>query len=408
MENVAIVGAGLAGLTLAAALRQEGVPARVWEQAPEFGEVGAGIQLAPNATRLLRRLGLGEHLSRVAVRPEAIEMRRWDDNSVIARTQLGARCEQEYGAPYYTVHRADLHEGLLALLEPETVRAAARCVAVTDADDDAGAGADDGAGAGAGAGDGVGASAGDGEGAGATVWFADGSTASAGLVVGADGIHSTVRAALLTDEPRFSGQTIYRAVVAAEQVPFLIEEPKVVLWLGPDQHVVSYPVSAGRSVSFGATTPAAGWSSESWSAAGSVAELASAYRGWHPQVRQLIGAAGRVSRWALHDRDPVPRWSGHRVTLVGDAAHPMLPFVAQGAAQAIEDAEALAHHLDFARYTVERRPRVARVAAVAQAGLHDYHLSDGPEQQARDGRLRESTVADQDWLYTDQLTGANR
>jgi salicylate hydroxylase len=379
MENVGIVGAGLAGLTLVAALRQEGVPARVWEQAPAFGEVGAGIQLAPNATRLLRRLGLGEHLSRVAVRPEAIEMRRWDDNSVIARTELGARCEQEYGAPYYAVHRADLHEGLRTLLGPETVRAAARCVAVTDSDE------------------------------GATVRFADGSTASAGLVVGADGIHSTVRATLLSDEPRFSGQTIYRAVVAAEQVPFLLEEPKVVLWLGPDQHVVSYPVCAGRSVSFGATAPAAGWSSESWSAAGSVAELASAYQGWHPQVRQLIGSAGRVSRWALHDRDPVPRWSGRRVTLVGDAAHPMLPFVAQGANQAIEDAVVLSRCLAapqaetaeaLRRYERLRRERVDRVHEISRGNATTLNLADGDDQQRRDDDLaRRQRLRNQAWLY---------
>lgn len=370
METVAIVGAGPAGLTLAAALRRAGVPARVWEQAATFRPVGAGVQLAPNATRLLLRLGLGEHLRRVAVRPEAIEMRRWDDNSVLARTVLGSRCEREWGAPYYAVHRADLHEGLRALLPEGTVRNAARCVSVADS------------------------------GAGATLRFADGSTAEAGLVVGADGIHSTVRAGLMTDAPRFSGQTIYRAVVAAERVPELLEEPKVMLWLGPDRHVVSYPVSAGRSVSFGATAPAPGWSAESWSAAGSVAELADAYRDWHPQVRQLLGAADAVSRWALHDRDPVPRWNGRRVTLIGDAAHPMLPFAAQGANQAIEDAVVLARCLAapgadpaeaLQRYGRIRRGRVDRVHEISRRNTTALHLAAGPAERPR--------AEDQAWLY---------
>ncbi|MEU8610208.1 FAD-dependent monooxygenase [Actinoplanes sp. NPDC048791] len=379
MENVGIVGAGLAGLTLAAALQREGVTARVWEQAPAFGQVGAGIQLAPNATRLLRRLGLTEHLRRVAVRPEAIELRRWDDNSVIARTVLGAQCEQEYGAPYYTVHRADLHEGLRSLLGPDVVRAAARVVSVADSDE------------------------------GATLKFGDGSTASAGLVAGADGIHSTVRAGLMADEPHFSGQSIYRAVVAAQQVPFLRAEPKVVLWLGPDRHVVCYPVSAGRSVSFGATAPAAGWYPESWTAAGSVTELADAYRDWHPQVRDLLGAADAVTRWALHDRDPVPRWSGRRVTLVGDAAHPMLPFVAQGANQAIEDAVVLARCLSaprvepaeaLERYERLRRDRVDRVHEISRRNATVLHLSDGPGQRRRDDELaRRQRLHEQSWLY---------
>ncbi|WP_433831155.1 FAD-dependent monooxygenase [Actinoplanes sp. CA-015351] len=377
MDNVAIIGAGLAGLTLAAALRAEGRPVTVWEQADAFGPVGAGIQLAPNATRLLNRLGLAEHLRKVAVRPEAIELRRWDDDSVIARTELGASCEQEYGAPYYTVHRADLHDGLLRLLDPATVRAGARCTAVTGGDD------------------------------GATVTFADGSVHRAGLVAGADGIHSVVRATLMTDEPRFSGQSILRAVVPAGDVPFLLTEPKVVLWLGPHQHVVCYPVSGGRSVSFGATMPAGGWYPESWSSPGSITDLAEAYRDWHPRVRRLIGAAGSVSRWALHDRDPVPRWSGRRVTLVGDAAHPMLPFLAQGANQAVEDAAVLARCLTAApvpdalrSYERLRRERVDRVHEISRRNATVLHLADGAGQRRRDGELsREQRLREQAWLY---------
>ncbi|WP_045743702.1 FAD-dependent monooxygenase [Actinoplanes rectilineatus] len=379
MDDVAIVGAGLAGLTLAAALRQAGVPVRVWEQTRTFGTVGAGIQLAPNATRLLHRLGLRDRLRDTAVRPSAIEMRRWDDDAVIARTELGTACERQFGAPYLTVHRADLHEALLGLLPPGTVRPASRCVSVTENDH------------------------------GATLHFEDGTTDTATLVAGADGIHSAVREGLATDRPRFSGQTIHRALVPAGRVPELLVDPKVVLWLGPDQHAVSYPVAGGRLVSFGATMPAATWRTESWTAAGSPGDLAAAYDGWHPQVRRLIDGVDTVSRWALHDRDPVPHWSGRHVTLVGDAAHPMLPFVAQGANQAIEDAIILARCLTetdlsipeaLQRYEQLRRERVDRVHGLSRGNATTFHVDDGAGRRERDDTLAaERRLQEQAWLY---------
>lgn len=308
---VTIVGAGIAGLTLAGVLRQAGTSYRVVDQASQFGQVGAGIQLAPNAVRLLHGLGLAERLAAVAVRPQAMQVSHWQDDHLLSVTTLGSSCQDVYGAPYYTVHRADLHAVL------------------------AGAGGTDGLGLRTGL---VGLSerASDVE-----LTFADGSRGRSGIVVGADGIHSVVRQVIANDQPRPAGGSIFRGLVPADQVPELARVPMIRMWVGPGQHCVCYPVDAGRAISFSATVPARQASSESWSALGSSAELVSAYRGWSPVLRRLLSAAEVVGRWDLHDRDPIPKWTTARVALVGDAAHPMLPFMAQGGNQAIEDAVTL-------------------------------------------------------------------
>jgi salicylate hydroxylase len=377
---VAVVGAGIAGLTLALALRRAGLRCQVFEQAGRLAEVGAGVQIAPNAARLLHRLGLADHLTAVAARPHCIQMSRWNDGATIMRTPLGADCERMFGAPYYVMHRADLHRGLLALLPPDTVHLGRRCVRVEER-------------------------AGEAE-----LEFGDGSSVTADVVVGADGIHSAVRDHLVRDAPRFSGQTIYRGLVPADRMPFLAE-PRVQLWLGPGQHCVAYPVSGGALISFGATTPAGEWFAESWSAAGRIEDLAAAYRGWHPAVLELIAAAKAVGRWALHDRDPLPRWSWRRSTLVGDAAHPMLPFLAQGANQAIEDAVALAACLRGAasggdvehalcRYEAMRRPRTEEIQRRSRDNTRNLHLPDGAEQRRRDEHLAgRADLGSQWWLY---------
>ncbi len=378
--RVAVVGAGIAGLTVAAALVHSGLRCEVFEQARLLGEVGAGVQVAPNAARLLHRLGLGEWLRETAVRPRAIEMRRWDDNSVLRRTPLGQACEQLFGAPYYTVLRADLHRGLVERVPAGTVHLGLRCTAVVERCD------------------------------GVRLQFADGSSVTADVVIGADGIHSRVRDLLVRDEPRYSGQCIYRALLPAGRLPFLLREPKVVLWLGPGRHCVCYPVDGGRRISLAATIPDPHWAAESWSAQGDPADLAAAYLDWHPEVRAVTSAADALGRWALHDREPLPRWSTDRATVVGDAAHPMLPFLAQGANQAIEDALALAACLRevsldaipaaLARYQNARKPRTAQVHRTARANTTALHLPDGPEQRTRDAVLAaHATLGDQEWIY---------
>lgn len=381
--RVAVAGAGIAGLAFAAALHRAGIDCHVYEQAEHLTEVGAGVQVAPNATRLLHRLSLRDRLRAVAVTPQAIEMRRWDDGRLLQRTPLGSLCRRRFGAPYYAVHRADLHSGLLSLAPPDRVHLGARLVAVTQSTDEA------------------------------RLHLSDGTTVAADLVVGADGIRSIVREQIVADQPRYSGQTIYRGLVPAQRVPFLLTDPRVQLWLGPDQHVVCYPVSSGRQVSFGATVSASDWREESWSALGDVAQLAAAYVGWHPDVARLIGAAETVSRWALHDRESIGRLSSGRAVVIGDAAHPMLPFQAQGANQAIEDAVVLALCLAEAgpgglsslntalrRYERIRLPRTTRIQRQSRANAQTFHLVDGDAQRRRDTSAQTSSGLDRhEWLF---------
>jgi salicylate hydroxylase len=390
--RVAVAGAGIAGLAFAAALHRAGIDCHVYEQAERLTEVGAGVQVAPNATRLLHRLSLRDRLRAVAVVPQAIEMRRWDDGRLLQRTPLGSLCRRRFGAPYYALHRADLHSGLLSLAPPDRVHLGARLVAVTQGADEA------------------------------RLHMSDGTTVAADLVVGADGIHSVVREQIVADRPRYSGQTIYRGLVPAERVPYLLTDPRVQLWFGPDQHCVCYPVSSGRQVSFGATVSASDWREESWSARGDAAQLAKAYAGWHPDVIRLIEAAETVSRWALHDRESIDRLSVGRVAVIGDAAHPMLPFQAQGANQAIEDAVVLAACLADAgpiglsaalrRYESIRLPRTTRIQRQSRANAETFHLVDGDAQRRRDSSAQTSSGLDRhEWLFgydAEQATATSR
>ncbi|OLF09583.1 salicylate 1-monooxygenase [Actinophytocola xanthii] len=376
---MAVVGAGMAGLTLAAALARHGIECRVFEQTGGLAAVGAGIQLSPNGTRPLLELGLGPALDRVAARPGAIEVRRWDDGRLLTSTVLGADCERAYRAPYLTVHRADLQRCLLDAVPAGVVRLGRRCVGVRELDGTA------------------------------RVEFADGSVAEADVVVGADGIRSVVRGCLVEDAPRPSGQAVFRGVVDIAAVPG-ISGGDVSIWVGPGRHCVCYPISAGRRLSFAASTPAGDWREESWSVRGEVSDLLAAYTGWSPVLRALLAAPESVSRWALHDRPEPARWSGARTTLVGDAAHPMLPFGAQGLSQGVEDAVTLAALLArssadtvphaLRRYERIRRPRVARVRRFVADNQRDHHLLDGPGQHARDRTLDDDWELDsRAWLF---------
>jgi salicylate hydroxylase len=389
MTRIAVVGAGIAGLVAAAALQRHGVRGQVFEQTRHLREIGAGIQVSPNGSRVLHRLGLGATLARVATRPAALEVRRWDDGSLLARSPLGDTCEAAFGFPYYTIHRADLHQSLLELVTEGTVHLGKRCLAV-DQDPDA-----------------------------VRLKFDDGTTTAADLVIGADGIRSAVRRVLVDDEPRYSGHTMYRGLVPADRVPHLAGEPRITIWLGPGQHCVCYPVSGGRQFSFAASAPCDTWHVESWSAAADSADLLAAYRGWHDDVLGVLSAAGGLTRWALHDRPPVPTWTGDRLVLVGDAAHPMLPFGAQGASQAIEDTAALVACLDgvapsglaaaLARYERVRQPRVARVRRFIAANESSHHLDDGQDQRRRDESIGDEwRLREREWLFGYDAEGAAR
>lgn len=378
--RVAVIGSGTAGLTVAAALKQLAVECVIFERATVLREVGAGIQLSPNATRPLYQLGLGPALDVKAVRPHAIEMRRWRDGHLLLRTELGQECARRYQAPYLTVHRADLQHTLVSLATSDAdLRLGHECVGVDEGPDEV------------------------------ELRFANGARFTADLVIGADGIHSVIRQGLVADQPRFSGQAVYRGLVPAERLPDVASDPRVRIWLGPGRHCVYYPISAGRLISFVATAPAPQWRTESWTAPGDVAELLAGYEGWSAHVQRVLGAADAVTRWAIHDRDSVPSWSTERITLIGDAAHPMLPFGAQRASQAIEDAVALAAALRQApgrigmalkRYEAVRIARTEQVHRTMRENTRNHHYSDGEEQQARDRMMPERWgLAAQAWLY---------
>ncbi len=380
--QVAVIGAGIAGLTLAVALAEAGVEHAVYERAPALGEVGAGVQVAPNASKLLRRLGLADRLECAGVRSQAWELRRWQDNTLLGRNRFGAAGERRYGAPYYTLHRADLHEALLELTPPQRVRLGRHCVGLRE--DANGVWAD----------------------------FADGGQVRAEVVVGADGIRSTVREHLVADATRDAGQCVYRALVPAALAPPELAEPNVTLWLGPGQHAVCYPIRAGELVNLVATAPAPADAGESWTATGRVEDLLAAYAGWAEPLRRLLAAAPEVGVWSLRDRAALTRWHSARVTLVGDAAHPMLPFLAQGANQAVEDAVVLAVCLrrwadgtsDLARalswYAQARIERTNEVQRVSRERTSVLHIPDGAGQRRRDQALATSGEPPAAaWLY---------
>jgi salicylate hydroxylase len=382
--DVVVIGAGIGGLTAALSLARAGITVRVFEQAPALREVGAGIQLAPNATRILHRLGLAGALARVAVRPARSEIRRWDDGRVLWSQPLGDVVERRFGAPYYHLYRPDLLAVLADALPPGVLTLERRFIGLTERDADV------------------------------EVHLADGGSVRADAVVGADGIHSAVRAALFGPEsPRFSGSTAYRGLVPVERLAHLDLPRQGYAWLGPDRHFVHYYVAGGRLMNFVAVCPAGDWRVESWSARGRVADALGEFSGFHPLVREIIGSVDETYRWALYDREPLDRWTVGRATLLGDAAHAMLPFLAQGACQAVEDAAVLARCLAGAasgavadcltRYEAVRKPRATKVQKGSFANATTYHLPDGPAQQVRDARYaaqaREEPYAARGWLF---------
>jgi 6-hydroxynicotinate 3-monooxygenase len=338
--RIAIVGAGMGGLTAAATLRRIGAEVHVYEQATRFGRVGAGIQMTPNAMKVLRTLGLEEHLVRIAYRPAVMRNREWDTGELTFELRLGETAERRYGAPYLLLHRGDLHEALTTLVPGGVVHLEKRLVDVDQA------------------GDAV------------ELRFADGTRARADAVIGADGVHSRVREIILGPEQAvFAGRVAYRTVYPAELLGGHRIDPGC-KWWGPDRHTVIYYVSAGTEVYFTTSVPEE-WRVESWSTEGDVETLRAAFRGFHPDVRKVFAACPRVHRWAIYERDPLPAWSRGRVALLGDACHPMTPYMAQGAATSMEDAAVLARCLGgtgpggiveaFRRYEGARKPRTSRI-----------------------------------------------
>ncbi|MEO1902888.1 MAG: FAD-dependent monooxygenase [Alcanivorax sp.] len=396
--RVGIIGGGIGGVALARALGRRGIDFHLFEQAPAFGEVGAGVQMTPNAVKVLKALGLTEALDDIGFLPESMRGINWQTGETLFRTPLKDTFPQVYGAEFYHVHRADLHGILAADLSADKVTFNARCTGIEEQDD------------------------------GVLARFDDGGEFKADLVVGADGIHSPVRASLWGhDQPQFTGHMCWRALVPVDQHPLPFVGPDAAFWMGPKAHVVTYYVKGGQAVNIVAVTETADWVEESWTEPSSTEELLAAYEGWNDDLIRLFKMTdpSQTFKWGLFDHDPLTRWSTGRATLLGDAAHPMLPFLSQGAAMAIEDAyvlaEALTHYQGepaaaLRAYEQERRPRTSEVQLQARERGRSYHLSTPEELRKRDEAFREAQKKDPnavgiraEWIYEyDATTCAER
>jgi len=360
--DVAIVGAGMGGLATAAALRLVGIDVTVYEQATQFARIGAGIQIGCNAMKVLRRLGLEPMLRSQSFYPRSWNNRDWRTGDIKFDMIFGETAEQKFGAPYLLAHRGDLHAALASAVPDECIRLGHRLVGLDET------------------------------GEGIRLTFANGATGLADAVIGADGVHSTVRDILFgTSAVNFTGRIAYRTTYPAA----LLGEHRIgdcTKWWGEDRHIVIYYVKPDRSEVYLVTSqPEPEFRIESWSAKGDVTQLRKAFAGFDREVEQVLAACPDVHKWAIVDRDALPRWQEGNVTLLGDACHPMTPYMAQGAAMAIEDAAVLSRCLDgvgpdgvaaaFRRFEATRKERTARVQETSRKNIW----------------LREKTNAD--WVY---------
>jgi salicylate hydroxylase len=365
-QHIIIAGAGLGGLTLALCLHEVGFRVTVLEQAPALGEVGAGVQISANGARVLYHLGLEDALRAVAFLPERGELRHWQSGETLITRPLGRASEEAYGFPYFHLHRADFHAVLssaLAKRAPDSVRLNTRVSDFQQSEKQV------------------------------SVFTESGETIHGDALIGCDGIHSAVRSRLLgPDAPRFTGCIAWRATVPASSLPDGHVRPVATNWIGKGGHFVHYYVRRGELVNCVGVMEQDEWLEESWSAQGDKEQFLETFRDWHPDLQTVIRQTETCFRWGLFDRDPLPSWGEGRVTLLGDACHPMLPFMAQGAVMAIEDAYTLAQCLAVAetdvegaltRYSDLRRERTAMVQRMSRANIEFFHDADMPDLEAR-------------------------
>jgi len=346
--NVAIIGAGMGGLATAAALRKVAIDVTVYEQAKQFARLGAGIQVGCNAMKVLRGLGLEQRMRRQSFYPRSWNNRDWRTGEVKFDMIFGESAEAKFGAPYLLAHRGDLHAALASAVPEELVKLNHKLVGLDEIAD------------------------------GVRLTFADGTTATTDAVVGADGVHSAVRDIMFETAPvQYTGRIAYRTTYPAA----LLNGEKIddcTKWWGEDRHIVIYYVKPDRSEIYLVTSqPEPEFRIESWSAKGDVRELRKAFAGFDRQVEQVLAVCPDVHKWAIVDREALDRWAEGRVTLLGDACHPMTPYMAQGAAMAIEDAAVLSRCLDgvdcdgiadaLRRFEATRRERTSRVQATSRA-----------------------------------------
>ncbi|MCW7538821.1 FAD-dependent monooxygenase [Aquabacterium sp. A7-Y] len=379
--RVVVIGAGIGGLAAAAALRQRGHEVVVCERAAQLGEVGAGLQVGPNAVKVIRALGLEDAFMAVAAEPTERVSLDWNDGSERYREPFMHQMSKLYGARYLMAHRADLHKLLLGLLPESALSTGRICIGVENTAE------------------------------GAVARFADGRQIEADVVLGADGIHSVVRGTLFgSGAARFTDQICWRVIIPMDDFLSVAPRLKVPLsgseytgWIGPTGHVLFYPLRGGQLLNIFAGRVSRDWAEESWAVGSDVGELLDAYAGWNDGMLAVLAKAKETSKWGIHDRDPLPHWVQGRIALLGDAAHPMMPTLAQGAAISLEDGYAVARHLDqgradpgaaLAAYERERQPRASKVQLQAR------------QQFLNNQRVPAPPPLPVDWIYGhDAVTG---
>ena len=391
-DQIAIVGGGIGGLTAALALIRHGIPVEVYEQAPELKELGAGVQISSNGTRVLYALGLGEGIERLGVVVAGKEIRLWKTGQTWKLFDLGAVSVERYGFPYMMFHRGDLHGLLVEAIRrerPDALHLDRKCVGVSQ------------------------------EAGQVAVTFETGAPARAPIVIGADGVQSRVRAALFgADRPEFTGIVAWRGLVPRERVPAGVKMEVGTNWVGPGGHVVHYPVRGGALLNFVGLLERDDWRVESWTVQGTIDEFANDFRGWHADVQALIRSVDVPYKWALFSRPPMQRWTKDRVTLLGDACHSMLPMLAQGAVMALEDGYVLARAIKqhgatpaaLQRYEAARRDRANRAVQGLADNAKRFHNPDLAHAAGAEAYIAREWQEDKvkqryEWLFTYDATG---
>ncbi len=381
--KIIIAGAGLGGLAAASCLLKAGFDVEVYEQAPALGEVGAGIQISANAFHVMRHLGVGEDMLRVGVRPGAYVFRLHDTGEELQRFELAKDHEAKHGAPYVQMHRADFHDILAARArsaKPDLIRLGHRLVDFVERPGHVEA------------------------------RFANGHVARGDLLIGADGLKSAVRRQIVGETPAtYTGDGAWRLVVPVERLPKPFLEPVMSVFMGPGGHAVCYYLRAGALMNFVGIIETDDVREESWTLKLPWEKLKADFAGWHPDIQTIIdrGDHDQCFRWSLHNRPPIRHWNARRATLLGDSAHPTLPYLAQGAVMAIEDGAVLTRALTMAgsvedALSLYERNRVDRTARIVEQSTFNRKLFHLPSVQAmRDAFSKRDEGEDRNaWLYS--------
>lgn len=386
MKKVLVAGGGIGGLAAAIALLQRGFEVQVFEQSPELREFGAGIQISPNGNRALDTLGVFQALKALSCNAASKEIRLWNTGRTWKLFDLGEEVLRKFEYPYLTVFRPDLLRVLgdeVRRLSPSAIHLNAKVAGLAQTAD------------------------------GVTLELADGRLFHGDALIGADGVHTKVRPALFgADEVQFSGMVAWRSLIPMGSLPARFDRSVAINWIGPGGHLVHYPVQAGKMMNFVGTLEGMQWPAPPYSAPASRAECAAAFAGWHEDIQEMIARAPSVTKWALCGRRLLDTWTRGRATLLGDACHPTLPFLAQGAVHTLEDAVVLARCLAqyddvptaLTRYDAIRRPRAYRMMAGAAENTSRFHNQAlGSPQGAEEFVAREwqsAAVSDRyDWLF---------